>query len=113
MPLPLDLVEMGLSEDLRANVAAVEPCPPIADGPGQVVLTTVDHLNPNVLTLVLGNEHGRTETVHPTAFHKFYSSDRKRGSGRWNCDGTSIFLCALPECYRFVGGAIAWRASRL
>ncbi len=34
----LPLVEMGLPEDLRAEVLTIEPCPPIAEGPGKVVL---------------------------------------------------------------------------
>ncbi len=41
MPIPLDLVEMGLGDDLRATVTAVESCPAIEDGPGSVVLTRV------------------------------------------------------------------------
>jgi len=77
VPLPLDLVEMGLPADLTAEVLAVEPCPPIASGHGRVVLTTVNHLNPYVLELEFADGHGRTERVRPTGFHKFYSASRK------------------------------------
>jgi len=76
VPLPLDLLEMGLPEDLRAQVVANDPCPPIAPGPGRVVLTAVNHLNPNVVELGLVDPQGRRETVRPTALHKFYSLSR-------------------------------------
>lgn len=53
VPLPLDLVEMGLPADLTAKVLSIEPCPPIDDGPGRVVLTTVKHLNPRQKTRII------------------------------------------------------------
>jgi len=77
VPLPLDLLEMGLPENLRAVVVANEPCPPIPDGPGSVVLTTVNHLNPYVFELSLTDDEGHRETVKPTGLHKFYSADRQ------------------------------------
>jgi len=76
VPLPLDLQEMGLSESLRAEVTANAPCPPIARGPGRVVLTTVNHLNPDGWELTLADERGRQERLRPTGSHKFYSLDR-------------------------------------
>jgi hypothetical protein len=79
VPLPLDLNEMGLPEGMTARVVANEPCPPIEAGPGRVVLTTVNHLNPRVVELTLAAPDGTRETVRPTAFHKFYSETR----GRW------------------------------
>ena len=87
VPLPLDLHEMGLPESLQAEVTANEPCPPLSRGPGRVVLTTVNHLNPNVLELTLVDPQGRQERVRPTGSHKFYSEDRQefvppRNSGR-------------------------------
>lgn len=72
VPIPLDLVEMGLPEGMRAVVMADEPCPPIAGGPGCVVLTTVNHLNADVRELTLLNEAGSQELVKPTGFHKFF-----------------------------------------
>jgi hypothetical protein len=72
VPLPLDLVEMGLPEDLRGEVLAVEDCPAIAPGPGRVVLTTVNHLNSYVLELTVEDARGKQEKVRPTGFHKFY-----------------------------------------
>ena len=77
VPLPLDLLEMGVREDLPATVVANDPCPPIVSGPGAVVLTTVNHLNPNVFELALSDDHGKCETVRPTGLHKFYSGDRR------------------------------------
>jgi hypothetical protein len=77
VPLPLDLVEMGMPADLRAKVVAVEPCPPIRSGSGSVVLTTVDHLNPYVMELTVADQRGREEKVRPTGYHKFYSATRR------------------------------------
>jgi hypothetical protein len=77
VPLPVDLVEMGMPASLRARVVAIEPCPPIAKGPGRVVLTTINHLNRYVFRLGLTDSSGRTETIGVTGFHKFYSEDRK------------------------------------
>ena len=77
VPLPLDLLEMGLPETLQARVVANEPCPPIASGSGAVVLTTVNHLNPNVFELTLSDDHGKRETIRPTGLHKFFSGDRR------------------------------------
>jgi hypothetical protein len=78
-PIPLDLVEMGLPRKLTAKIVADLPCPPVESGPGRVVLTTVNHLNPAVMEIAVCNNHGRTETIHPTATHRFYSLDR----GTW------------------------------
>jgi hypothetical protein len=52
-PLPLDLLEMGLPDDLRAEVLAIEPCPPLEAGPGHTVLTTVNHLNRDVVEVTI------------------------------------------------------------
>jgi hypothetical protein len=72
VPLRLDLVEMGLPDDLRGEVLAVEDCPAIAPGPGRVVLTTVNHLNSYVLELTVEDGHDKQEKIRPTGFHKFY-----------------------------------------
>ena len=45
VPLPLDLVEMGLPESLLPRSSRWKPCPSIAPGLGRVVLTTTNHLN--------------------------------------------------------------------
>jgi hypothetical protein len=76
VPLPLDLVEMGLPDHLRGNVIANDPCPKLQRGPGRVILTTVNHLNPDVLELSLRARDGTSDTLRPTAFHKFYSDTR-------------------------------------
>jgi hypothetical protein len=72
VPLPLDLVEMGLPADLRSEVAEIGSCPPIRPGPGRVVLTTVNHLNRYVLELTLRSRSGGTDKIRPTGFHKIY-----------------------------------------
>ncbi|RCS42324.1 hypothetical protein DTL42_19280 [Bremerella cremea] len=87
VPIPLDLVEMGLPEDLMATVREIEPCPPITKGPGRVVLTTVDHLNNDVHELTLVTPEGVTESVRPTGFHKVYRAT----DDRW------VSVCELRE----------------
>jgi hypothetical protein len=72
VPVPLDLVELGLSQDLTAKVLSDESCPTIESGAGRVVLTTVSHLNNEVYELTVRSMDGRNETVRPTAQHKFY-----------------------------------------
>lgn len=95
VPPPLDLVEMGLPEDLLTRVVKNEPCPPLqpplaGDDPGRLVLTTVNHLNPDVWELtcepIRGPPAASTDgvsdgasaehTLRPTGFHKFYSETR-------------------------------------
>jgi hypothetical protein len=76
VPIPLDLVEMGLPGNLQAAVLAIEPCPAIASGPGRIVLTTVNHLNADVYELTIRDSHGRQETIRTTGGHKFYSATR-------------------------------------
>lgn len=76
VPLPIDLTEMGLPEDMRAKVVAIEPCPEIADGPGHVVTSTVNHLNRFLLDLEIANNAGRKEKITTTGYHKFYSATR-------------------------------------
>jgi hypothetical protein len=76
VPLPLDLVEMGLPIDLQAKVLAIERCPPLETGPGRTVLTTVNHLNRDVVELTIRDAQGREETIRPTGLHKFYSATR-------------------------------------
>jgi RHS repeat-associated protein len=77
VPLPIDVVEMGMPASLRGKVAAVEPCPRIADGPGKVVLTTISHLNAYVFSLTLTDQGRHPETIRATGYHKFYSADRR------------------------------------
>lgn len=74
--IPLDLVETGLPEDLRACLVENKPCPPIGPGPGRVVLTTANHLHNNVLELRVRDTKNHEEKLHPTCFHKFYSETR-------------------------------------
>jgi hypothetical protein len=71
-PIPLDLDEMGAPDDLRAIVAAIEPCPVIQTGPGRVVLTTVNHLNPAIHELAFRDAQQQQTSVQTTRFHKFF-----------------------------------------
>jgi hypothetical protein len=77
VPLPIDVVEMGLPESIRATVVAVEPCPRIERGAGRVVLSTINHLNPYLFSLALFDQDRHRETVGVTGFHKFYNADSK------------------------------------
>jgi hypothetical protein len=79
IPLPLDLLEMGLSEDLRGLALAIKPCPAIKPGPGRLVLTTVNHLNAYVRELTVEDCQGHREKIRPTGFHKFY----RASDGQW------------------------------
>jgi Pretoxin HINT domain len=72
-PLPLDVEEMGMAPGLTGKVVDVLPCPRIRPGPGRVVLTTINHLNPDVIELTLEDESSNRETLRPTGTHKFYS----------------------------------------
>jgi hypothetical protein len=76
VPLPIDLTEMGLPEDMRAKVVAIDPCPAIADGPGHVVTSTLSHLNRFLLDLEIVNGTDQTEKITTTGYHKFYSASR-------------------------------------
>jgi hypothetical protein len=76
VPLPLDLEEMGLPQELKARIVADEPCPAIPEGTGRVVLTTVSHLNPDVWQLEIVDAAGKAQTIRPTGLHKFYSVSR-------------------------------------
>jgi hypothetical protein len=76
VPIPLDLQEMGLDENLLAKVQAIERCPEIRAGPGRVVLTTVNHLSRGICNLTYTTQDGKSETIRPTITHRFYSLDR-------------------------------------
>jgi hypothetical protein len=91
VPLPFDLDEMGLPAGLRAVVVSNERCPSIPSGTGRVVLTTVNHLNPDVLELTIEDDQGRQEKIRPTGSHKFCrASDGVWVSARDLVDGEQI-----------------------
>jgi hypothetical protein len=77
VPMPVDAAEMGMPAGLRATVVSIDPCPEIADGPGHVVTTTINHLNSFICQLVVTDALGRRETIKTTGFHKFYSDTRR------------------------------------
>jgi hypothetical protein len=76
VPIPLDLQEMGLDENLLAKIQTIEQCPEIRAGPGRVVLTTVNHLSRGICKLTYITQDGKNETIRPTITHRFYSLDR-------------------------------------
>lgn len=67
----LDLEEMGASGPAR--VLAVNACPEIATGPGEVVTGTFSHSAGNVIDLHL---EGLAEPIGTTDNHRFWSEDR-------------------------------------
>jgi RHS repeat-associated protein len=79
VPLPADLAELGFPEAFRAEVLANEPCPPLPPDPGHLVLTTVNHLHPDVRELTFQDDGGQRGSVRPTAIHRFY----REGDGCW------------------------------
>jgi hypothetical protein len=68
-----------MEADLDAEfiVRQILPCPPIKPGNGRIVLTTINHFNTDVWTLVVRDERGREETLQPTGRHPFYSATRR------------------------------------
>jgi len=70
------LKEMGVPDGLVGTIGSIEGCPTIADGPGRVVLTTVNHLNNYVFNLTLTNASGADDTIGITGYHKVYTEDR-------------------------------------
>lgn len=93
VPLPLDLTEMGLPDSLRAKVVSIDPCPAIEEGPGRVVLTTVNHLNRFLFDLSFVSPAGQEESVRTTGWHKFYRQD----------DNAWVSAVDLKEGDRLVG----------
>ncbi len=79
VPIPFDMREMGLPDDLRAEVLANQPCPPLEGGEGRVVLSTISHLSQSVGRLVVEDDLGRQESIRPTASHRFY----RESDGKW------------------------------
>lgn len=77
VPLPVDLQEMGCPPHLLANIKNVEPCPQIQDAPGCVVLTTVNHLNPNCRVLTVRSTACASEEIRTTDYHPFWSQTRQ------------------------------------
>lgn len=75
VPLPVDLSDLA-EPDIPAEVLAVEPCPPIGDGPGRVVLTTVNHLNSFLFGLTVRDSSGEERRLGVTGWHKLLSESR-------------------------------------
>jgi RHS repeat-associated protein len=71
-----DVKEMGVPEDLEGSILSIGACPQIEDGPGRVVLTTVNHSNNFVYTLTLTDSDGRADSIGITGYHRVYTEDR-------------------------------------
>ncbi len=69
--VPFEIPELGVFRD--ALVQRIESCPAIADGSGRVVLSTLTHLNGEVLRIQLVGAPGPLEA---TGSHPFWSQDR-------------------------------------
>lgn len=76
VPLPLDLRDMNRSNDIRATVVEISPCPEVRSGPGRVVLTTVTSITEDLRELEIENARGERALVRPTGLHRFYSESR-------------------------------------
>lgn len=100
--LPIDALEMGLPDELTGKVLDILPCPPLREGPGRIVLTTVNHLNRDVVELTLRDARVRMETLRPTGTHKFYSVTR----GEW----LSAADLAQGEHFRRPTGCVSTRS---
>ena len=77
VPAPIDVLEMGLPHDLKAKVLENGPCPPISNGPGWVVLTTINHLNNDIWELCVEAGGENTSSIRTTGLHRFYSDKRQ------------------------------------
>jgi hypothetical protein len=75
VPIPTDLAEMGVPEDLSATVVSLAHCPTIEAGPGSVVLTTINHFNNLVFELTLADSDGHEQSVRPTGWHNFHRQE--------------------------------------
>jgi hypothetical protein len=71
--IQLDLFELGV--DGPADVLAVEPCPPLSEGSGQVVTGTFAHTCSNLVNVQVDTQAG---PIGVTASHPFWSDDRRR-----------------------------------
>jgi hypothetical protein len=67
----ISVPECGI--DGNADILAIEPCPPIPAGPGEVVTGTFRHTSADVIDLHIA---GLDEPIGVTANHRFWSEDR-------------------------------------
>jgi hypothetical protein len=72
----LDLAEMGAPEGLRGQIVSVGLTPEIEDGPGRVVMTTVNHLSNFVSELTVADASGQLDRLGVTGWHKFFRERR-------------------------------------
>jgi hypothetical protein len=98
VPIPCDLEELALPLDLHGTVVSIDPCPELEEGPGHLVLLTVNHLNNTVHDLVVTDAAGHRETINPTGIHRFYSDTRR--------DWVSAAELRIGEQVRGIDGAL-------
>ena len=77
VPIPGDLEEFSLPHGMCATVVSIDRCPELEEGPGHLVLTTINQLSNAVYELVVASAAGRQETINTTAVHRFYSDTRR------------------------------------
>ena len=73
----LEMEELGAVGD--AQVLMIADCPPIADGPGQVVISTFAHpASHKILDVTIeGESPGSSETIGVTSSHPFWSVEHQ------------------------------------
>ncbi len=67
---------LSIEQNTIAKVLAIEDCPEIQQGRGQVVLATFNHVSHDVIDVTVENEYGIRETFGVTKLHPFFSKSR-------------------------------------
>ena len=70
----MDIAVPECGIDGRAEILAIEPCPPISSGPGHVVTGTFRHQSAAVVDVHVS---GLAAPIGTTANHPFWSEDRQ------------------------------------
>lgn len=74
--MPIDLEEMGIKG--QGLIQQIEPCPPIKQGSGRVVLNTINSRSSKVCELIVESvQSGQKETIYPTANHRLFSDTQQ------------------------------------
>lgn len=92
--IDLTLTEIEAADE--AEVRAIEPCPPLEDGPGHFVTGTFKHTATNVVDLFI---EGIDKPIGTTSNHPFWSEDRQ--------EFVSAIYLRHDERLRQANGAIA------
>ncbi len=71
-----DFDELGVTGEVMARVEGIFASPVITEGPGRVVLSTIEHLGEDLYELTLHSADGTMDALGVTAPHRFYSESR-------------------------------------